>query len=135
MKTNNVIFFTITLCGSIYERLVFSIFLILPFIKVGLTLENSHINSSVCFKLYSNCISCLIIFITDTILSWMIFLGIQKNHPFLNDFCIKSVVRTDSLLEPIAGIEPATYWLRISCSTDWAILAFPEQYLLYNSFG
>ena len=32
-------FLTITLCGSIYERLVFSIFLILPFIKVGFTLE------------------------------------------------------------------------------------------------
>ena len=79
-------FFTITLCGSIYERLVFASFLMLPLIKVGVTLENSHINSSLCFKLSSNCISCLIIFITDTILSWMIFFVKKKIIHFLNDF-------------------------------------------------
>ena len=70
--------------------------------------ENSHINSSLCFRLSSNCISCLIIFIfkhhpfLDDIF-WQ-----QKNHPFLNDFCIKSVVRTDSLLELLTGVEPVT---------------------------
>ena len=82
-KEKSVIFLIITPCGSIYVRLVFSIFLILPLIKVGVTLENSHINSSFCFKLSSNCISCLIIFITDTILSWMIFL--PKKIPSISE--------------------------------------------------
>lgn len=38
-----------------------------------------------------------------------IFGQTKKSSIDLNDFCIKSVVQTDSLLEPIAGIEPATY--------------------------
>lgn len=29
-----------------------------------------------------------------------------------------------ALAEPLAGIEPATYWLQISCSTSWAKVAW-----------
>ena len=32
-------------------------------------------------------------------------------------------------LEPLAGIEPATYWLQISCSTSWAKVAFVKELL------
>nr|DAW10486.1 MAG TPA: hypothetical protein [Caudoviricetes sp.] len=47
----------------------------LPLIKVGVTLENSHINSNRCFRHYSNSSFCLIIFTSDTILSfWMAIL-------------------------------------------------------------
>ena len=40
LKTKKAIFLIITLCGSIYVGLVISNFLMLPFIKVGVTLEN-----------------------------------------------------------------------------------------------
>ena len=69
LKTKKVIFLIITLCGSIYVRLVLSNFIILPFTTIGVTLENSHINSSRCFRHSSNSSSCLIIFIFSTILS------------------------------------------------------------------
>nr|DAT05045.1 MAG TPA: hypothetical protein [Caudoviricetes sp.] len=62
--------------------MVLSIFLILPLIKVGVTLENSHINSSLFFKLSSNCNSSLTICISITILSfwdWMTFFAIKKS--------------------------------------------------------
>ena len=32
--------------------------------------------------------------------------------------------------EPLAGIEPATYWLQISCSTCWAKAAISTNYTL-----
>ena len=74
---------------ELYVRLVFSNFLILPFTKVGVTLENSHINSSRCFRHSSNSNSCLIIFTSNTILSfWMAIFAIKKYHPFQNDICI-----------------------------------------------
>ena len=70
-----------------YEILVFSIFLMLPLINVGVTFENSHINSSLYFKLSSNCNSCLIIFIfSHHPFAWMIlilFLGNKKINQIL----------------------------------------------------
>ena len=27
-------------------------------------------------------------------------------------------------MEPMSGVEPLTYWLRISCSTNWATSAY-----------
>ena len=37
-------------------------------------------------------------------------------------------------MELLAGLEPATYWLRISCSTDWATIAYTFRPLkLYHS--
>ena len=115
MKTKKVIFLIITLCGSIYVRLVLSNFLILPLIKVGVTFENSHINSSLCFRHSSNYSSCLIIFISSTILSFGWFYIVfrqQKNQP---DFVfwlifvsiLFNLVRTETSLERMAGIEPA----------------------------
>ena len=108
-------FLIITLCGSIYVRLVFSYFLILPLIKVGVTLENSHINSSLCFRLSSNCSSCLIIFIyLHHPFVWMIFILFIDNKKinqilFSDWFCIYlfNLVRTDTSLVQMAGIEPA----------------------------
>ncbi len=32
---------------------------------------------------------------------------------------------------PIAGIEPATYWLQVSCSTYWAKLAIEIKIILW----
>ena len=32
--------------------------------------------------------------------------------------------------EPKTGVEPATYWLQISCSTNWAISAFLNSFYL-----
>ena len=57
-------------------------------VKVGVTFENSHINSNLCFRLSSNCNSSLIIFITNTILSWMTFLQQKNIIHFQNDICI-----------------------------------------------
>ena len=38
------------------------------------------------------------------------------------------------LLEPTIGLEPTTYWLQVSCSTNWATLAYcsVERSLLYQ---
>ena len=64
---------------------------ILPEVSTRLIIERLHINSSLCFKLFSNCISCLIIFITATILSFrMIFSQTKKSTILLIDFCICS---------------------------------------------
>ena len=85
-----------TLCGSIYVRLVFSSFLMLPLIKVGVTLENSHINSSLCFRHSSNSNYWLIIFIfapSFRLDDFILFLDNKKNQPdlfsdwFLYQFC------------------------------------------------
>ena len=100
-----------------YVRLVFSNFLMLPFIKVGVTLENSHINSSLCFRHSSNCNSCLIIFNFYTILSfgWFSYcFRQQKNQPdlFSDWFLYLSVllVRTDTSLVRMKGLEPPRRW-------------------------
>ena len=77
-------FLIITLCGSIYVRLILFNFLILPLVKVEVNLENSHINSIRCFRHSSNYNSCLIIFIFTpsfrlddfNIVFWQ-----QKNQP------------------------------------------------------
>ena len=118
-----VIFLIITLCGSIYVRLVFSSFLMLPLIKVGVTLENSHINSIRCFRHSSNCNSCLIIFIyLHHPFDWMIFIlfiGNKKiNQILFSDwFCIYlfNLVRTDTSLVLMVGLEPtwfpAAFWV------------------------
>ena len=69
-----------------YVRLVFSNFLILPLIKVGVTLENSHINSILCFRHSSNCNSCLIIFIFlhhPFVWTILMFLGNKKINQIL----------------------------------------------------
>ena len=75
-------FLIITLCGSIYVRFVFSSFLILPFIKVGVTLANSHINSSLCFRHSWNCNSCLILFFGNKKINQILF-----SDWFLYQFC------------------------------------------------
>ncbi len=76
-------------------------FLMLLLIKVEVTLENSHINSNRCFRPSSNCISCLITFISYTILSllgWkpfvfrMIFLNNKKIIHWLRWFLYQSVL-------------------------------------------
>ena len=42
-------------------------------------------------------------------------------------YCITTII-----IEPLAGIEPATYWLQISCSTSWAKVAyFLNKILVY----
>ena len=53
-KQRNVIPLIIILCGSMYERFVLSIFLIFPFIKVGVVLQKSHTNSIFFFSSLSN---------------------------------------------------------------------------------
>ena len=36
-------------------------------------------------------------------------------------------------LEPVDGLEPPTYWLQISCSTDWAIPAAQTEHAYYST--
>ena len=38
-------------------------------------------------------------------------------------------------LEPVDGLEPPTYWLQISCSTDWAIPAAQTEHAYYSTGG
>ena len=40
--------------------------------------------------------------------------------------------RDNAVSEPPAGIEPATYWLQVSCSTSWAKEANTFSYLKTN---
>ena len=35
-------------------------------------------------------------------------------------------------MEPVDGLEPPTYWLQISCSTDWAIPAAQTVHAYYS---
>ena len=110
--------------SSIYLRLVFSIFLILPLIKVGVTLENSHINLSLCFKLSSNCSSFLLIFIyLHHPFLWIIlilFLGNKKiNQILFSDWFytyLFNLVRPDTSLVRLTGFEPATFRFVAECS-------------------
>ena len=36
-------------------------------------------------------------------------------------------------LEPVDGLEPPTYWLQISCSTNWAIPAAQTEHAYYST--
>ena len=38
-------------------------------------------------------------------------------------------------LEPVDGLEPPTYWLQISCSTNWAIPAAQTEHAYYSYRG
>ena len=38
-----------------------------------------------------------------------------------------------SVVEPVDGLEPPTYWLQISCSTDWAIPAAQTERAYYTT--
>ena len=59
------------------------------------------------------------------ILSWMNFITTKNTILFLNDIYISAQkVRTDSLLELTVGFKPTTCWLLISCSINWAKLAY-----------
>ena len=51
---------------------------------------------------------------------------------FFRKYCKKYLLLQNNgyFLELMAGLEPATYWLRISCSTNWATPA----YLLFRAF-
>ena len=37
------------------------------------------------------------------------------------------------VLEPVDGLEPPTYWLQISCSTNWAIPAAQTEHAYYST--
>ena len=54
-------------------------------------------------------------------------LGGKKNNPLPNG--------NGLFLELLAGLEPATCWLRISCSTDWATVASVAIYLSTTAYS
>ena len=132
-------FLIITLCGSIYVRLVLSNFLMLPLIKIGVTFENSHINSSLCFRHSSNSSSCLIIFTLNTILSfWMTILQ-QKNTILFRMIFVSSVQFSSNRY--VIGADEGTWTPtsltlvpKTSASANSATSAFPIDKNYYNTF-
>ena len=58
------------------------------------------------------------------ILSWMNFLTTKNTIHFWMIFVSICLVRTETLLELTVGFKPTTCWLLISCSINWAKLAY-----------
>ena len=58
------------------------------------------------------------------ILSWINFLTTKNTIHFWMIFVSICSVRTETLLELTVGFKPTTCWLLISCSINWAKLAY-----------